>query len=323
MATITRAQFPNLVMAAKSIRKIFLDEMGDHQYIFEKFYNVETADGSYTTDYSAAGFTLPVKRNDNDPVTYDTPQAVGEVRYNYAEFALGFRTAKNMIRDEKHGFIAKLSKNLAKVMKYRAEVEAAAVFNNAFAAFGAGHWGTVTIGSGSTTVPLSYIAAGVTFDGLSIFNTAHVVKRGTTYSNTGAIDLGYTGFAAMNTSFRKTPTEGNLIMPGEIAYLIVPVELELRGEELLNSSYKPFTANNEENIIKKRGIGLCPWPQLTSATRWFGLGQKGYHAFNWFWRQGIEFDQETEFQTKSVLSDANMRLACGASDWRYSYGGNP
>lgn len=321
---IQRSTFSNLLQAQKAMRRIFMDEWKEIPPEYPMFFNVKSSDRAYETEFLAAGFNLPPRTAELEALTYDDPQPVAEVRYQHIKFMLGFRVSFEFIRDEKFGFVAKLPRNLARVFRYRPEVEAAAVFNNGFAAYTNGTWGTVPIGTGSPNFPVGYTTAGVTFDGLSLFNTAHAIKRGGTYSNTSTLDLSFTGLVSANNSIQGTVDEAGLLIAARMSILAVPYQLEFRADEIIKSDKKPFTTNNEINALKTRGINPVVWHFLgtSSATRWYVIGEKSLTGLNFFWRDRTEFEQANDFDTKSIKNSALQRFSVGASDWRFTYGGN-
>ena len=96
--------------------------------------------------------------------------------------------------------------------------------------------------------------------------------------------------------------------------LLVPVELEKRANEIVNSTGRSESADNDLNFYKGK-YQIIAWEYLTSTTNWF-LIDKAQHQINWFWRIKPEFKQDDAFDIGMALFKVRMRLSKGFSDWR-------
>lgn len=110
-------------------------------------------------------------------------------------------------------------------------------------------------------------------DGVSLFNTAHILVQGGTQSNRaateGALDLDsyWAGRNTMQTMKGNSTLYDNIY---EIKYIIVPQALERRANELIKSEWIPQSTENTENVIGSlQNVTVLKSPLFTSTTAWF------------------------------------------------------
>jgi hypothetical protein len=165
------------------------------------------------------------------------------------EFGLGFEVTETALEDDQYDVLQRQAAWLAFSSRVVQEKYAARPFNNGFT---------------TQTTP----------DGVSLFNTAHVLAGGGTARNRPATDadLSYDSLAqAMGDVQTDTRLEsGQLVAPVTSWILYVPPQLEMLAERIVNSTQLPGGADNDLNPIKKRrNIRIVVNPYLTDPDAWF------------------------------------------------------
>lgn len=113
----------------------------------------------------------------------------------------------------------------------------------------------------------------LTYDGVSLFNTAHPLGQGGTQSNAATVasaldvDSLWSGINTLKTMKGNSTLFDAIYEP---RYIPVPQILERRAHELVSSEWVPQVTENTENVVKNL-YPLQPLasPLLTSNTAWF------------------------------------------------------
>lgn len=236
--------------------------------------------------------TMPEKP-EGEPTPMDTPIQVGKVKISHISYGIGYGVSHELMINDLYGAVVKPSSRfLAQSQRDTEERIAHGIFNNAF------------------TTQQAY-------DGVSIINTAHPITAGatTTQANrpAAAQALGVGGVQASVERFRRLVNERNLKIQYRPETLLVPIELEWRAQEITQSQFKPFTANNEINPVARLGLKVESSEFLTSATAWFMLSPKSRLRIWFIWRQRpvqsddfLESEWIARFFNRSIFSIATV-----------------
>lgn len=294
-----------MVMNASSIgylvypghRKIFDTAMAQFPKQYERFFHMNTTVRQYEEDISTSGFGLAAEKREGQIITFDEANQRYKTRYTWTVKALGYQITREMQEDDLYSFTGKLPTALADSMNFTVEIDGADVFNNGF--------------------DTSYTGA----DGVALFSTSHPKISGTQANKPSTdIDLSITGLQNAITAMRKTTDDRGKKTPLKPNLLVIPPDLEWTAYELLNSSNKPGTANNDVNSINAiGGLEIAVWDYLTDTDAWF-LMDSMRHNLNFFWRRRVEFKSDNSVDTDVAKFVSSMRYGCGWSDWRGVYG---
>lgn len=116
-------------------------------------------------------------------------------------------------------------------------------------------------------------------DGLSLFNTAHLLVQGGTQSNRSAVDSALDLDSLWEGRNTMRTTKGNSGLFDSIydaSYIVVPQALERRANELIKSEWIPQSTENTENVIGSlMNLQVKSSPLLTSTTAWFLTASPG------------------------------------------------
>src|SRR6185436_19769393 len=154
---------------------------------------------------------------------------------------------------ELYGQVDKYERALIKSAIDLQEVKAALLFNNGF----------------TTTDDDGFEASG--FDGLQLFSTAHTrLDGGVTWRNRPStdIDLSVTGLQNALIDLENTVDDRGRPQYLRPKVIVINPEDRFTAKEILESEYKPGTANNEVNALKDEGLSFTVSHYLSSNKQW-------------------------------------------------------
>lgn len=166
------------------------------------------------------------------------------------------------------------------------------------------------------------------YDGKPLFSAAHPLYKGASapdvvsnFAGASGVDLDSTTLAAAIVAFKKTMAvdERGRRFTHRPDVLLVPTELEIVAAELINSTLKPDTNNNNANALK--GV-LKPvsWSYLDDTDGWFvaraKYGIKAYDSGDL--RVRVWYNKDT----KQIVIDVDGYFGTLVTDWRHARGHN-
>lgn len=257
-----------------------------------------TTKRAYEEDTKLAGLGSMVSKPEGDPISFDVPIMGAGVRYTPASYGLGFRITREMWDDDLYMIMDKMAAELGRASAYKIEVDAWSILNNAFSS--------------------SFTGA----DGLQLCHTAHTrLDGGATIANRPSTDVDFsaTAYQAALDHYKVMVDERGRPAVMHPSLLVLDPSFEWAAREILESEYKPYTVNNEINVLRSDGkmdYLLCRY--LTDADSWFCLSDQ--HDLNFFWRVKPETGEADDFLTGDALFKIYARYAKGFTEFRGVYG---
>lgn len=156
-------------------------------------------------------------------------------------------------------------------------------------------------------------------DGLSIANNAHLNADGAnSQDNLQGLALNYANAKTVRLNMRNfKPYDANRkmsVIPDEI---ITGLQLEEDGWQLVRTSGKPGTANNDQNFFSG-AYTYYLWPFLDWTTQWAMMASNlRRRHLRWYQRVSIEIMGDASFSQGSRKLGGYMRFANGCTDWRW------
>lgn len=286
-----RGQFDKLI--APGLYRAYADEYEQLPAFYPDLLKVVTTNRAYEDVTVTTGLgTTPVKPEAVD-VAMDRPLPVGNVRMSIVSYGLGYEISEELMEDDLYGAVGKpASRMLATSGRDTEERQAHALINGGF------------------TTTKSY-------DGVSILNTAHPLRTGSTYANmpASAQALSFTAIQASWERHLLMTNERGLRIRSTPSKLVAPIQLSWLADEIFGSSQKPFTAENTKNVLGGK-YALTPWtsPYLTSTTAWFTMSAQ--HKLMFFWRKKPIFDSDYDKRSRVAAFFSFFRFGTAAFDWR-------
>jgi len=294
--TMKRANFQSLLF--EGLREVFFNALKEKDMIYKGIYDVRSSKKERETDQSIVGVGMLDLKEEGVGITYDDFTEGYSVDYIHDTFAKGIRITEEMMEDDLYSVMNKRAQALARSARYRMEYDHASLFNYANATT------IFTGGDGKALIASDHPLAG---------------SMGSTYSNLSTSDLSLSALESATTIFRKMQDDNGLLVNITPKTLLVPPELEFDAYEILNSSGKPYTGDNEQNYFKGR-FNVVVWDFLTDTDSWFLLADKSDGAPISFERVPISFKEDGDFDTGDLKIKARCRYSFGFPDWRWICG---
>lgn len=291
-----RANFQSLLF--EGLREVFFNALKEKDMVYKGIYDVRTSKKERETDQSIVGVGMLDLKEEGVGITYDDFTEGYSVDYIHDTFAKGIRITEEMMEDDLYSVMNKRAQALARSARYRMEYDHASLFNYANATT------IFTGGDGKALIASDHPLAG---------------SMGSTYSNLSTSDLSLSALESATTIFRKMQDDNGLLVNITPKTLLVPPELEFDAYEILNSSGKPYTGDNEQNYFKGR-FNVVVWDFLTDTDSWFLLADKNDGAPISFERVPISFKEDGDFDTGDLKIKARCRYSFGFPDWRWIVG---
>lgn len=262
-----------------------------HPEEYSQLFNVYPSEQAYEEDQLVAGLGAVPAKPEGTPISLDEPIQGGSIRFTHVSYGLGYQVTREMWDDDKYGIMRRVSQDFAGSIRQTVEAGYAGVFINGF-----------------TTQK--------TIDGVSLFNTAHPLLGGGTYSNRSATDVAFstTGLQELTLLFEKMVNERGLIKRTLPEQIWAPVDIQFKMGEVLHSAYKPYTGTNEVNVWQGR---FTPYVNhyFTNPTQWGMFAAKRGHTLKGYWRTQPQFDSQDDFMTKGASFSVFFRFSAGVTYW--------
>lgn len=286
----------------KSIFVLLGEALKELPKIWSRVYNVKTSDKKFERVLSVTGMgDIPTKA-EGAAYTSDVIRPGWSKDYTHLEFGLMFEVTQTALEDDQYDQLSQHAKWLMFSARVVEEKYGHAVFNNGF-----------------TTEQSP--------DGVSLFNSAHVLKGGGTARNTlsAAADLSATSLqnALIDMSTQTKVEAGQIVQAPSDLILFVPPALEFTADRILNSTLLPGSADNDRNPIKaRRNWTLIVSPYLTDDDTWFLLdASKKGHGVTSYTRVPISMEPAmTDPRTRNRMYPIRFRRSWGASFWQGTFG---
>lgn len=288
----------------KTFMGIMKGQLKELPKIYPAVYNIKSSDRKFERVVSYVPFGDTQSKPEGETYVMDTLRQGYTKDFTHTENGLGFEVTQTALEDDVENILNRAGEWLAFSARYVEEGRAANPFNNGF---------------GTETTP----------DGVSLFNTAHLLRGGGTARNRPATDadLSATSLtqAMIDLQTDQKDEAGHLSAPVTEWILYIPPALEFLADRLVNSVNLPGTADNDRNPIKaRRQWTIIVNPRLTDADAWFLVaGSKARHGLTFYRRVAINMEPMTiEARTGNRIFKVRHRFSVGAWTWQGTYGTN-
>lgn len=297
-------------LLAPGLRKVWFEGFQKRPTEYTEVFNIENSSRAYEDDLRVAGITGVVEKPEGTATTYVDPIQGGTKRYTHLSFGLGFRVTQEMYDDDLYKVMNRMAASLARATSNAIEVLAFGVLNHGFDA--------------------APVARYQGFDSLALYSTAHTMIGGATQANRPATDiaLSLSGVRDACVAFEKFNDELGLPILLKPKRFLIPPELKWAAREILGSSAKPYTSNNEVNALMDEDLTYMICHYLTSTSAWHLLSEGGLqggvgHDLNFFWRKKPVFEHGDDFDSGDAKFKVFFRASSGFGYWFGTYGSTP
>ena len=302
MAAISRAN--QLKQLLPGLNALFGEEYNNYENEHEQIYVSENSERSFEEELKLSGFGAAPVKDEGAAVSYDVAQESFVARYSHETIAMGFSITEEAMEDNLYvSLSARYTKALARAMAYTKQVKAAFPLNNGFSnSFQSGDGVNLFTASGD----------GVTG------GDGHPLVNGGKNSNrpvTGA-DLNETSLEDAVIQISKWTDERGLKIAARPRKLIVPSDLQFVATRLLESEFRPSSADNDINAIRNNGVipeGYSVNHYLTDTNAFFLITDVP-DGMKHFVRSPMVSSMDGDFDTGNVRYKARERYSFGVSD---------
>lgn len=299
MATIASGQMSYIL--DEVVTAVLINEFAELPNVFSTLYNIKTSAKARERQTSISGLGQFDEKVETVAATEDSPVQQYQKTFNHTPFAKTVAVSRELVDDEDWGWFENLAVQLANAANRTMESQGAALFNDAFA-------GATYVGE----------------DDAALCSDAHTnVDSGNSQDNNYAVALSAANVATVRLAHRKfTDYRGEKINVNPNG-LLVPVDLEQTAWEIVRSSLKPGSANNDANFYQGM-FQLFVWNWLTDTNAWFTLDlQLMRMHLLWYMRSGLETYGDGDLFSGKRRIGAYFRKSHGFVDWRWCCGSNP
>ena len=265
-----------------------------------QIYDIENSDRAFEEEVMLSGFANAQVKPEGSSVNFDSATESFTARYTHETLALAFSITEEAIEDNLYDRLAsRYTKALARSMANAKQVKAANVLNNGFD---------------------SNFTGG---DGVELFSTAHPIVAGTFKNELStAADLNETSLEQSLIDIAAMTDERGLKIAARGMKLIIPSELQFTAERLMESAFRPGTADNDINAVANMGMipqGYVVNHYLTDTDAFF-IKTDVPNGLKMFVRSPVKTSMEGDFETGNVKYKARERYSFGFSDPRGIFG---
>lgn len=282
-----------------NIQGIYQDGLQSWDEEYSKVFNLMDSDKQSEKTSYFSGFTVVPVKPEGTAATYDTILPGIPETFTHDTYALGYEITEEAIEDNQKTpeTFNKLPNALIRSGMESVETLSFNVLNNGFSTNG--------------------------YDGVPLFSTAHPTLDGSTQSNRPStdVDLGVTSLTAALTAIDGFTDERGLKRPMKAGMVLVPSASWAIVNELLDSEYKPYTANNEKNAIQSKTMQGMVGHYITDTDAWFVLSQKKDHRLLFWWRVRMpnKLRTSTDADTTNLKHLLRFRCSAGYDHWFGTY----
>lgn len=286
-------------------QKIFNEQYKQLPDRISDFYDVMSGSSFPTKDtarFSQVG-TFGDLSEFNGTVNYDDVFQGYDATLTHKEYSSGFQIERKLFDDDAFGIMDQKPRGLSTAVSRTRQKHAASLFVNAFSV---------------DTTWLTHT------EGVSLCSDSHTTTSGASttvgFDNriTSALSaVAVTAARIQMRKFRGDRGERISVMPDTLLY---PIDLYDVAEEIIRSSGKPDTANNNINVHNGRYTGM-DWEYLSDVNDWFMYDSTLQKQWvKWIDRVSTEFGMVEDFDSLLGKWRCYLRYSLGWLDWRWVLG---
>ena len=299
----TRGTFTELYdNTDRAVYTLLGKEWKEQKPIWRRLYNIKNSEKRSELITTVTGVGDIPEKPEGQPYATDVIKVGYTKEFLHTEFGMMFEVTQTALEDDRYDILSDHAKWFMFSARVVQEKRAAILFNNGF-------------------------TSELTPDGLSIFNSAHLLKGGGSARNVlaSAADLSWTSLQQALVDWqRETKFEaGQHMLPVEDLILVVPPELEFTAAKIVSSTLQPGVGDNDLNTIKTlRNITVVKNVYLTDTDAWFIVSaNKSQHGFCSYTRVPMSMDPAmTDPRTRNRLYPIRFRQSWGVRHWQGAFG---
>lgn len=284
-------------------QKIFYEQYDQLPSMIDDLFSKQTHNGRADMKWSSVG-AFGDWTDFTGTVTYDSLNQGYDTTATYLEFVSGCQVERKLFDDDQFNIMDKRPQGLAIAANRTREKHAARLLNN------------------MTSVD-SYFY--VNSEGVSLVSDSHTtnasgVSTATGFDNKVTSALSATALSAARIQGQKFRDDRGNRMQVNFDELWIPIDLYDQAWEIVNSTGKLDTANNNKNVHEGK-YKIKSWNYLADANDW-SLQDSTMRKMcaHWVDRTPMEFKMAEDIDTLVAKWRGYMRYAFAWTDWRFIVG---
>lgn len=239
-------------------------------------------------------------------VDYDDISQGYHITQTHIEFASGFQIERKLADDDQYNIMDQRPRGLATAAFRTRQKHGARIFNNAF--------------TNDTFFYSNQEAVALCSTGHTSNSTDADTSSG--FSNAITAPLSAVAVAAGRIQFRNYRDDRGNRFDSMCDSMLIPPDLYDVAFEIVKSSGKPDTADNNRNVHEGK-YDIVEWNYLTDTNNWFLMdSDTRKNHLHWVDRVGLEFAFAEDLDTIIAKWRAYMRYSNAFDDWRWCLGAN-
>lgn len=296
-APISRAGMSELLRP--DLHQVYIDTGAENPTEFDMIVNVIDMPYNPLVDQQISGLSTMPEKEEGYPFAVDEPIMGGTTEYLAVPYGLSIEFTFEAWDDELYGVFNEMVAELARASNNRLEVDAHAPLNFAES------------------------AAFLGFDGQPLIDTAHpVLGGGASIGNRPDVDINFSQTAvqvALQHFHELVDERGLPRLLAPTMALVTPTYYH-DAREILGSSGRPLTANNELNALVPEDLTYMVSHYITNPNKWFIMARQDVHDVNFYIRNDPEFKMFDDPRTMNAVGTIYQRHVSGFGTWRGIYG---
>jgi hypothetical protein len=291
-ARVTTGNLPRLLQLG--IDKIIQHYMKSYKGVGMEIFTKVPAEKGFYEAVQLAGMGLASRKGEGAPITYDSVDQNWVYRWPIYAYEKSARVTMEAIADNLYeDLLPMMGKEQAKALAHNKDFQMAAVLNAAF----------------STTGP----------DGKVLCASDHPIQAGGTSTNllSPALDLSEDAIEQMVILVDKFVNPDGLLSDYNTQNLVVPIDLRFEADRIVNSRYRPGSADNDISAIYNQAVikKVVPWKRLTDTDAFF-ITTDAENSLCIAQKKEIETRSFVDNFTYDVIVTAFERFRTFFADWR-------
>lgn len=273
------------------LEEIFRFELAQHQSVRDQLMKTVMTDRDIWQSTELHDMPLHSVVAEGTEYSYTRPKQGASKTLVPVKYGLGFSISEEAIEDGKFDHVSDALAKMARSAKESQEIDAINILNNGF-----------------TTE--------TTADGVVLFSASHTLPSGGTFRNklSTDADLSTTSLRQMITDFEtQFVGDSGIIYSVRPQNLVVPSNLRAYAQELIGSSLKADTAENNMNSLGQEGLRVISSPHLSDTDAWFLTATPSETGLRIVSRKGIETSSDADFDTDSIRYKSRYREKLGVT----------
>lgn len=282
------------VDADPALKALAIDEIEQSPDVRPELFGIESMDREITQWRKLSTLGQLEQVGEGELAPKDAFQQLGGKTFTAVKYAKSIGITDEMVDDARFDMIEGMVRSLGRSAFDTQQLAAMNIFNNAF-------------------------SSETAFDGAPIISQSHSTQIGMLSNQiASAADISLAGLKEGEQSFRKLRDERGKRLIIQPKVVLVSEDFRHDALELINSPFKPGSANNDINSLGSYKVISSPY--LSDADAWFMLADPMNHGLKIYNRKPLDTRMHEDVLAGVLYYKVEYRQALGCGEWRGIWG---